>query len=1138
MDAFEAIRSAASALREELDGKIAAGASSLDVVETAALHLDLILTWVEPDDPQLKGARAAFDQQCGLIYCAKDGDIGERAMRVAHEIGHVRVHVRSMTCAPSDIDGSQSMELAPVGLQRVEDYGGRERRELQANVFARELLLPRGIARRLHLDDGLGAAEIAERIGLSLDLVRQQLLDALLLPPVEPELPKPAVPRRDDPSQMRAAAHRGSPFLLQAGPGTGKTRTLVDRVLGLLAEGVDPATIAILTFSNRAAGEVAERVATQARDESAHLWIGTFHAFGLDLVRRYYDRLGLPPNPVLFDRSDGIRVLEELLPTLGLVHYRDLWNPARELREMIGAISRAKDELVGPDRYRELAQNMIDAAADDDARKAGEKAREVARVYELYQEKLEAHGAVDFGDLVMRPALLLRDDPSIAQALSARHRHILVDEYQDMNRASACLLRAIAGSGKALWVVGDSRQSIYRFRGASPANMSRFETDYPGASIDQLGINYRSTSEVVDALVAVAPEMGASKGMLRLAFDAVRGSGGVKPEIRRYETPAQELAGIVESVRELHAQGIRLSDQAVLCRTNRRLGEVSVVLESAGIPVLYLGSIFERPEIRDLLALLTLVTDRMGDGLVRVCALPRYDVPIEDVRATLRWLREAPAPVAGRLGAAAATAELSERGRAGLARLADDLAGFVPSDKPWQVLTTYLLDRTRQIADLAVSSAPADRMKAIAIWQLLNFLRQGVPVSHGPPIWRALTRVRQMVLLAEERDLRQVPDVALHLDAVRLMTVHASKGLEFDVVHIPGMTVDSFPAKNRTSPCPPPDGMIEGPVAGEPLDAKRAQAEEEECLFFVAASRARTQLRLYAARTQANGNKRSPSRFLDWLSDIAIDRAMAARSSAGSTSDERSDPLDISWAADWIVSDAELRLYDRCPRRFYYTHLLDVGTKRVPTAYSKTEGCIFEVVRWFATARIDPAVGEAEAMRELDRAWVERGPVGHAFEADYRALAERLIRSLCRSGTGLRFEAPAEIAVDLDGERLIVEPDEVARRPDGSLVLRRVRTGYQRTDEKTRIEYQLYHLAGRRAGAATYAVEAVHLTDDRSQPIELPAKALDGAEKKAAAALAAIRNGDLPPEVDAYSCPQCPHFFICPTVPPGKLSLG
>ena len=162
-------------------------------------------------------------------------------------------------------------------------------------------------------------------------LVRQQILDVILLPPppTDEDAESPlARPSRPDPAQDRAAAHRGTPFQLQAGPGTGKTKTLVKRILSLLEEGVDPASILVLTFSNRAAGELAERVSAAAPDKAPKIWIGTFHAFGLDLVRRYYEELGLPPDPALFDRSDAIAVLEEILPTLPLVHYRNLWDPA------------------------------------------------------------------------------------------------------------------------------------------------------------------------------------------------------------------------------------------------------------------------------------------------------------------------------------------------------------------------------------------------------------------------------------------------------------------------------------------------------------------------------------------------------------------------------------------------------------------------------------------------------------------------------------------------------------------------------------------------------------------------------------------------------------------------------------------
>lgn len=326
MDAFEPIRADAAALQAAL---VAEGADPLDplaLVVAAVVHLDLELTWLTPGDPALKGARALYDDQGGSICAETGGDAAARALLVAHELGHARLHAGSASCSGADIDVTRSTEEAPVGLQRVEDYGARERRELQANVFARELVLPRSLARRLHVVDGFTGAAIAERSGLPIALVRQQLFDALLLPEPEAvaETPAPAYVPRPDPSQDRAAAHRGSPFQLQAGPGTGKTRTLVKRVASLIAEGIDPAAMLVLTFSNRAAGELAERLVSAVPDAAPKIWIGTFHAFGLDLVRRHHNRLGLSSNPVLFDRSDAIALLEEILPTLPLVHYRNL----------------------------------------------------------------------------------------------------------------------------------------------------------------------------------------------------------------------------------------------------------------------------------------------------------------------------------------------------------------------------------------------------------------------------------------------------------------------------------------------------------------------------------------------------------------------------------------------------------------------------------------------------------------------------------------------------------------------------------------------------------------------------------------------------------------------------------------------
>lgn len=1138
MDAFEPIRNAARKLHAEAVAVGADASHPESLVKAAVDYLELDLAWVPVGDPALKGARAVFDEQIGAICCVDEGDETARVALVAHELGHAYVHSASSECFAEDIDTTRSSEMVPVGLQRIEDYSGHERRELQANVFAREFLLPREEARRLYLDERSSATSIAARLHLPKDLVRQQLLDALLLPAPVLEPDAAVQPAQSDASQDRAASYRSSAFQLQAGPGTGKTRTLVKKLLSLLSDGIDPSSILVLTFSNRAAGELSERIAAASPEAAPRIWIGTFHAFGLDLVRRHHDRLGLPPDPPLFDRSDAIQVLEEILPTLPLVHYRNLWDPALVLRDIVTAISRAKDELADPARYRNLAETMRDKATDDKALEAAEKALEIAHVYDLYEQELRARGAVDFGDLVMRPALLLEEDGVLRRVAQLRHRHVLVDEYQDVNRASARLLRAVAGDGQRLWVVGDSRQSIYRFRGASSANMAVFASEYPDAAVDQLSVNYRSSEEIVGALVRMAPHLGASQGMLPLALKSDRGASGIKPEVRRFDTLEQEAEGVAAGVVELERAGVRFRDQAVICRSNGRLNEIACVLEARGIPVLHLGSFFEREEIRDLLALLSLAIDPFGDGLARVGAMLRYDLLIQDVHTATLHLQKSSQPAAMKLREVIEAGGVSEPGARGLERLARDLAGLSNNASPWEFLTTYLLDRTDTVAELASSDTVADTMRAVAIWQLLNFARDHGPAGSGLPIRRMLDRVRQLVLLAEERDLRQVPAGALHIDAVRLMTVHASKGLEFEAVHIPGLTVSSFPTSYRGPRCPAPEGMVEGAGNLSSTDeAKRAHEHEEQCLFFVATSRARTHLRFYLARKQPNGNNRAPSPYVDWIPTTLLHEVRNPATLPLPPDVPRPVPVRIAWPKGWHVTNSRLRTYDNCPRRFFYTHVLGLGGARKPTAFSRTHDCLYELIKWLAEARVDGEADEKAAEREFERLWRMKGPTDHAFAPDYRRLADRLVKALVRLGAGRRFRRSEPLAIDFAGGRVLVEPDEMAELPDGTVVLRLVRTGYKRSDEYDRLDYSLYHLAARKRYHRAYQVEALHLTDEQIETVVVSNQKIENRRIKSDAMLAGIAAGRFPPEIDAITCPRCPHFFICAAIPRGPLSL-
>ena len=438
MDAAELARQCAAKYHRE------AVASGLDpfkslafaIAEANRRDIDVEPTSPGPGSTYLGNSRAIFIQADQLILYENIGTEFERAFLIAHEIGHSQLGDDPEGGALVQIDPARSAEACPVGIDRVVDYGRRQRREIQMDLFAREFLLPRDFVRQLHLEQNLSVTEIAERFKAPFDVVAQQLLDALLLPAVEIESKEQVPERTPNELQIVAAGHRGEAYLLEAGPGTGKTHTLTTRVEGLLADGVDPRRILLLTFSNKAAGEMSERIARKTKDAAAAMWVGTFHAFGLDIIRRFHKELGLIKDPRMLDRTEAVEILEREFPRLSLIHYQDIYDPTDNIADILSAISRAKDEVVDEQRYKELAQAMLAKAQNDEDQLLAERALEVAKVYEAYERLKREAGCVDFGDLVCLPVRLLESNAGVRTVLQKQYDHVLVDEYQDVNRSS------------------------------------------------------------------------------------------------------------------------------------------------------------------------------------------------------------------------------------------------------------------------------------------------------------------------------------------------------------------------------------------------------------------------------------------------------------------------------------------------------------------------------------------------------------------------------------------------------------------------------------------------------------------------------------------------------------------------------
>lgn len=1129
MDGVELARQVAANLHDEAisNGQMPSKPYEFAIAEASRRGFDVEQT--SPDSPLLDGSRATVIHEDRLILHENIGTMFERAFLVAHEIGHLELGDGEQNEPTSEIDATRAAEASPIGMERVIDYGRKQRREVQMDLFAREFLIPRSVVRNLHVRCELSASDIALQFGAPFDVVAQQLFDALLLPQAVLEAETEFIERTPNALQSAAASHRGNAYLLEAGPGTGKTQTLVARVDALLEEGVDPRRILLLTFSNKAAGEMAERIARKHKSAATAMWIGTFHAFGLDIVRRFHVELGLPKDPRMMDRIEAVELLEQEFPSLGLTHYRDLYDPTQIISDILQAISRAKDEVVDPVGYADLAADMVASAATEDEKLAAAKASEVARVYEAYERLKSTSHCVDFGDLVSRPVQLLEDRPDICEHLRAQYDHILVDEYQDVNRSSVRLLTALSPSGHNLWAVGDAKQSIYRFRGASSFNMARFGvTDFPGGDRGRLKQNYRSVEEVVAAFSDFATEM--IVGDADSGLEAVRGQSGVRPQLRKVAQAQDQTVAIAEAIDERKVEGCAYRDQAVLCTGNEKLSEIGQDLERLGVPVLFLGSLFERPEIKDLMSLLTILSDRRAMGLVRLACIDDFEMSMDDVGKVYQHLRSCDGESKGWLENSDLAMELSECGQSALTSLKAAFDGFDDTSEPWAVIAHLLLDRTRIAAHLSDSETVALRTRGIAIWQFLNFLRSQ-PAGQGRPIRRLLDRVRRLVRLGDDRDLRQLPTAAQGIDAVRLMTIHGSKGLEFDTVHLPGLNADTIPRKPPPPPCPPPDGMVEGATESALEAFRTRQEEEQECLFYVAMSRARDRLLIYAPTQKSNGNRRNLSSFIDRLG-TRLDQEMIQPRGKLPAAPEMADVM-LQVNGRIRFSGAQLSLYERCPRRFFYTHILQIGGRRTATPFMQMHEAVRDVVKDVITSTVTIS-SEKDLRREVAKAFSVRDLSDNGYVREYTDYAVAMISFFLSSREGHTPETPTAVIVRLGNEELHIEPDDVLLKADGSRTVRRIQTGHFRKSVEDDVGTAAFLLAARQAFPAA-EVEFIHLSDQMTRPMEMTDKKLETRRGKLTVHLQDIRAGRFPANPSARICPGCPAFFVCGPTPKGTL---
>ena len=963
--------------------------------------------------------------------------------------------------------------------------------------------------------------------------------ELLALPPIG----APGLLRGLNRQQRRAVTHGTGPALVIAGPGTGKTEVVTRRVAWLIAtRRARPREILALTFTDNAAREMQARVDVLVPYGQADAAIHTFHAFGDRLLREHSFELGLPSDVRLLSRAELIVLLRAHLFELGLDRYRPLGDPTRFLGALVDLFARAKDEDLTPAQLAASAHELgstpqasehatlIDVAAARD---------ELARAYDAYCGLLAAQGAIDHPDQVSLALRLLRERPAVRREMRARYRYLVIDELQDTNRAQLELVLALCGEDANVVAVGDPDQGIYGFRGARAGNVQRFGRAFGNARQITLQRNYRSTSAVLEAaarLVSAAPDGGEARAQIAHR----RGRGRPVRHIS-FATPDAEADGVAQEIDERLASGARPRDFAVLVRSNFETDDFVRSLAVRGIPV-DSGSrvrLTDVPAVRSLVAFLRVVAN-VDDSLelyVLAAAEP-YRLGGAQLSTLLNGARRRNRSLFEALSDASDNGDerLDDASRSRVALLVSHVRHALAAasqSTSGEVLYDYLR-RSGRLARMARSDDPRTADEARSVARFCELVRGRASLLPSDRVAFLVT-----ALELSEPDSRDEGD-ADDADAVRVLTVHRAKGLEFKSVYVSGLVEGRFPVKARPATLSLPDELIGDADA----DEDRALAEERR-LFFVAVTRARDELVLTSHENGRGGRgRRRPSIFIAQALDAPPAAALppAGRKSAAADLAHVLLPAADAQPAKQVrdgpltLSFSQLDEYLTCPERYRLRYDIGIPT---PAHHALSYGnAIHGAIAAFHGAQArGQTMTDTELIAELRRCWQPDGYLSREhedarFAAGAMALRGFRTQELARGGhVPAAVEKPFSFRLGQDIIRGRI--DRIDATDEGAVI-----TDYKSSDVREQkradvrardsLQLQVYALAHEAETGQLPSQVQLHFVESGVIGSAVPdPDRLDKARTKLVAAADDIRAAKFAPKPSAIACGYCPFRTIC-----------
>lgn len=681
-------------------------------------------------------------------------------------------------------------------------------------------------------------------------------------------------------TQLEAVKITDGPLLILAGPGSGKTRVITYKIAYLLEQGkAKPWEVLAITFTNKAAKEMKERLHNLIEEDIKGMQISTFHSFGLRVIKEYYDFFGLDRTFTIIDESDSISLIKKIIKELNLDEKKYI------PRAIKNKISGAKNELLNPEGFKVFARTPYD--------------EDVVKIYKKYEEKLKRNSSVDFDDLLMLPIELFRKDKEALEHYQNRYKYVFIDEYQDTNEAQYLLSKMISDKYKNICVVGDESQSIYSWRGANYKNILNFEKDYKNAKVILLEQNYRSTKTILEAANSVIKNNKEKKDK---HLWTLNGKGSKIKYLRCYDEK-DEILNIINTIKKFKSEGILYKEMVVLYRTNAQSQSIERGFIENTIPYKVVGSYayFNRKEIKDLVAYLRLINNEKDDvSLIRAMNAPKRGIGAKTIEKLELNANENNVSI---FDSITSGKELAFK------NLILDIKEKM-KDKSFVDLVELVLDESG-LKDEYKEKTIENESRLENLEEFKSIARNFEDYNPGATLEEFLIEISLISDVKEASDCDEV---------VTLMTMHAVKGLEFDVVFITGLEEGLFPHSNS---------MFD-----------ESELEEERRLFYVAITRAKKVLYLTNARSRMLfGQIKSnlPSRFIEEINQEDIEKLFEENKSTKE--------IKINKKDNFNDNDLELKVGDHVNHNAYgngivvsleksvATIAFKVGIKKILTTY-------------------------------------------------------------------------------------------------------------------------------------------------------------------------------------------------------------